>query len=162
EKRSSVIVWDLETLGRLCSVQVTATSHRVMFHPHSNLVASGWSDGVRAIDTGTGVVTAVFPHREVAVPQLSFRADGRQLAMGEDSEHAKLASWDLESRQRVVEFGEQAAIVTGLVFTPDGKRLATAMSPGSVELWDAVTGTMLRTHSGRYSGGVIALTMSAD
>ncbi len=51
--------------------------------------------------------------------------------------------------------------VTGVVFRPDGKQLATASADGTVRLWDAATGLELRTYQGDGQP-VAGVAMSPD
>src|SRR5262245_26720734 len=51
--------------------------------------------------------------------------------------------------------------VTSLAYSPDGLRIATGSADGTVKLWEATTGALIRTHEG-HTGLVYALAFSPD
>jgi hypothetical protein len=51
--------------------------------------------------------------------------------------------------------------VTSAVFSPDGKRIASASWDKTVKIWDAATGTLIRTLTG-HSSSVISAVFSPD
>src|SRR5262249_4193062 len=57
-----------------------------------------------------------------------------------------------ESHHRGVLSGHKGDVVAAL-FSPDGSRIATASTDGTVRVWDPVTGQSLATLVGRSGGG---------
>jgi WD40 repeat protein len=51
--------------------------------------------------------------------------------------------------------------VTSLAYSPDGRRIATGSADGTVKLWEAATGALIRTHPG-HTGLVYAAAFSPD
>ena len=70
--------------------------------------------------------------------RLVFRPDGRQLAVAGGG---SVSVWDLDSRKHT-EHRVHVGVVVGVVYSPDGKWLATASWDGTVKVWDAATGTL--------------------
>jgi WD40 repeat protein len=167
---SEVKVWDAATGKELFALpgqndRVTA----VVFSPDGHHLAIARQDGTcRLCDARTGKEERSFGKREDDWQltgefggSLAFSSDGKRLAGSINSGHAvkvwetatgkellSLALWKSEiTTERDAETGKEhqslmssQLTATGVVFSPDGERLATACDDGTVRVWDAATG----------------------
>ena len=91
---------------------------------------------------------------------LSWRRDGRRLAIGSEGE-AALSIWDTENVRRLVRLTGHATYLTAIAYSPDGLRIASGGADGIIKLWDAETGAELLALSA-HKGGVEALRFHPD
>ena len=103
---------------------------------------------------------AKIPHLEGSHsygPRLAFSPDGKRLAgsaslPGSGSDEIKV--WDSETGQELLSLKGHSASVWSVVYSPDGKRLASGSGSepygpgGEVKVWDAETGQELLTFQG--------------
>jgi WD40 repeat protein/serine/threonine protein kinase len=87
-----------------------------------------------------------------------WSADGRYL-LSRGQTVAQV--WDATAGQEWLDFRGHADRVTGLAWSPDGKRLASASQDRTVKVWDATTGEDVQTLHGAQSG-VTAVAWSPD
>src|SRR5262249_14028517 len=66
--------------------------------------------------------------------------------------------WDAQTGQETLVLKGHSAYVTGLAYSPDGKRLATTADDKTVKLWNAQTGDELLTLEGHGGHNSLALT----
>ncbi|HEX5270039.1 MAG TPA: hypothetical protein VFW33_06120, partial [Gemmataceae bacterium] len=69
--------------------------------------------------------------------------------------------WDAATGQVVQNLTGHSALVAGVCFSPDGRRLATASQDETVKLWDTATGQEALTLKG-HTGMVTSVCFSAD
>jgi len=69
--------------------------------------------------------------------------------------------WDATSRKPLLGLKGHKKGVMSAVFSPNGRRIATASNDGTVKVWDAATGACLRTLNG-HSDLVMSVCFSPD
>jgi RNA polymerase sigma factor (sigma-70 family) len=137
----------------------------VAFSPDGQTLASAGNDSlIKLTDPTTGTATAFF-RETVHVYALAFSPDGKFLASAgghqrpnfdgpirsfEDIpkdfdfiENGEVKVWDLTTKKARLFFRADVGRVTSVVFSPDGKTLATGGRDGTVRLWDTGTGQEL-------------------
>lgn len=94
------------------------------------------------------------------LPRIAFSPDGSRLATGDGFNDVVVV--DVESGDLALpRMRGHGGIVTCVAYSPDGKRLASAGADDTVRLWDARTGTHVRTYLG-HNGKINALAFSPD
>lgn len=159
----TVRVWELQS-GRCLHI---LRRHQdgvftVAAHPHSALIASGGEDGqINLWDAQHGQYFTTVQRRTGGLAAIAFTADGSHLAGGSQGGIVEL--WELNGkphRSFVGRLHNEGTVVSAIAFTGDG--LAASVSRGgSVKIWQALTGTVLRTIQG-YSSLVTTLSFSPD
>jgi eukaryotic-like serine/threonine-protein kinase len=137
---NTVSLWDFDTRELLHKWKVQSDhwkSGRLAFHPTSDLLACGCSDGtVRLMDARTrGEPIVLKGHRE-AVRDVAFSPDGRWLVTTGDNPDNSVRVWDVASRETVRILDKHTDGVLSAAFSRDGRTLATGDISGFVYLWD--------------------------
>ncbi|HEY1376239.1 MAG TPA: sigma-70 family RNA polymerase sigma factor, partial [Gemmataceae bacterium] len=128
------------------------------FTPDGRELASGGGTR-RAWDVTTGRQT-----HSVAGPfgtswEAAFAPDGRTFT-GRRKIGAPLGLWDLTTGRSVRELDDSTEFGT-VAYSPDGRLIARGGNSGTVRVWDAATGKVLRDLAG-HKGVVQGLAFSAD
>ena len=136
-------LWDVATGDGLRTLEGHQGSvSSVAFSPTGQLLASCSDDGsLRISDTRDWKEIACFQGYAGKLERMSFSRDGSHLAVGRWDEIATI--WDMKaltlSKTLQGQSGEMSA---GLVFSPDGSRLAVATPGGEylIRIWDVSSG----------------------
>ncbi|MEM9807924.1 MAG: NB-ARC domain-containing protein [Cyanobacteria bacterium P01_D01_bin.56] len=101
--------------------------------------------------TGADFRKTVFAQIAKRFMSAVFSPDGQHLATGVDEE---IRLWQVENRQQVMTYTGHSGWVNTLVFSPDGKMLASGSGQDqTVRLWTVATGQCWKTLRG-HTGGV--------
>jgi WD40 repeat protein len=91
---------------------------------------------------------------------LALSPDGKKFVAASSVRPIVLSLWDLESGKELRAFRGHSLVVTGLVFSTDGKRILSGSMDGTVRLWDVDTGKQLRIL--RHPSGVTNVAFFPD
>jgi WD40 repeat protein len=141
----------------------TGEVRAVAFSSADRVVSGGMDGTVRIWDLPQHVVdnTLRSPSTENGVYALAVSNDQRLVAAGTDS--GAVVVWELPlgtERPMPTQLRHRDGVTT-VVFGGDS-RLLSAGKDGTVKLWDAAAGTMLRSFENGHRGWVVALAASAD
>jgi len=121
------------------------SSHAVAFSPDGKMLAGGFTDGPLVLwDVETGALLRKIGVR--ASPQsMTFSPDSKFLVVGEGD---SITFWNVQTGAKFRTLSLITSRVNSVVFSPDGKTMATACGDGRIRLFNASTGTVFRTLSG--------------
>jgi RNA polymerase sigma factor (sigma-70 family) len=120
------------------------------------LISGGWEDGkIRLWEVATGKELRNFGAHRRGLHGMATAPGGRLLAStGDDC----IRLWEIASGRLVHDFGgKQKSFPIHIIFSPDGKLLASAHVDGNVLLWDVTSGRVVRqipTETGQQVGDI--------
>jgi RNA polymerase sigma factor (sigma-70 family) len=173
EFAATLVERDLRTGEKTKTLRLPATGtlHYLALMPDGRRLVESGAKGVNVWDLQTGANVAKLPRTTWA--EVLAIPDGKSILTNDGS----LQRWDLATGEAAYPDESRKGHldeVTALVFSADGRRLASASQDGSVGVWDTSTGRPihLRRHhyprrpyphdQGLTHGGVEALDMTAD
>src|SRR5262249_9096145 len=138
----------------------------LVFHPDGKSLAclhARKGGTVEILETETGKSIRLIPtHHPGEAQCLAFSPDGRYLATGGRGSRSGIGDeaikvWDAESRACVLTLSGHTNFVSGLTFSRDGQRLASAGWDRTVQVWDLTKGEkrkslVLRGHTHWVTG----------
>jgi WD40 repeat protein len=131
----------------------------------TQLALAGQLDGPIVLDAESGSEMRRYGDQCGIVVSVAFSPDGRYLASGSGDEFylsaGELKVWDALRGQCVLTRKEQTRGVPALVFSLDGKRLATGGGDGLIKIWDLDTGQETLRLEG-HTGPITSLAFSLD
>jgi WD40 repeat protein len=162
-------IWDIASGRELQSIHVNALQpacasgfdYRLVFAPVGNRLAVACRDASAALlnlDASASVVAQSFTAEAGQIYGIAFAPRDDVIALG--GAGLPLALWDARTGQIMQRLGQTNA-VQHAVFAPDGQRLVTGSSDGTVKIWDVVTGQeLLVLH--KHADTVTGLAFSRD
>jgi WD40 repeat protein len=151
-------VWDAQTGRELLSPKGHCRLvNSLAFSPDGKRLATLSRDNtVKVWDVQTGQALLTLEARSRTVGSVAFSPDGKRLASSNSSPNGsdtrspgEVKVWDAQTSQELHTLKGHTADVTSVVFSPDGKRLASAARGDTVKVWDVQTGQELLSFLGR-------------
>ena len=160
-------LWDISTrqVTRILEGH-TADVTTVTFAPDGRTIASaGWDWTLRLWDTFTGKLRKTIGEHTSAVNTVAFSPNGKTIASASRGlihlwrpKDGLLRLWYARTGEHIEHFIDHIDYVRTVVFSPDGKLIASGDFDSRLRLWDANTGNHIIT----LRGGGPAVAFSPD
>ena len=160
-------LWDIDT-KQIIGILEGHTWHvsALAFSPDGETIASaGWDRTLRLWDASTGKLRKTFGEHSGSVNTVAFSPDGETIASASrglihlwNTEGALLQLWYARTGEHVEHFVDHIDYVQTVVFSPDGKLIASGGYDSRLRLWEANTGNHIAT----LRGGGPAVAFSPD
>jgi WD40 repeat protein/tRNA A-37 threonylcarbamoyl transferase component Bud32 len=168
----SARMWDARTGQYLLKCKGhTGEVWGVTLSPDGAWVATASADKTaRLWDARTGQQLLKYDGHTDGVTGVAFSPDGARLATASgdrkgldwiESSDRTARLWDARTGQQLLEFKGHTGGVTGVVFSPDGARVATASADHTARVCDAQTGQLLLVCKG-HTEAVTSVAFSPD
>jgi WD40 repeat protein len=136
-------IWDIDSGNRESHIiELSGRVQALGIHPSGSLLACASGDGKMVIwDIAAAKRRVAFSGQEGGATCVVFSPDGKLLATAGAADFrrpAKVKLWDANSGLALAVLSEHHESVSGLAFSPDGRRLVVSSGWG-VELWDVET-----------------------
>lgn len=122
------------------------------FHPETNLLVAGFSNGI----FGLYEMPDFNPIHTLSISQneidfVTINNSGEWLAFGA-SKLGQLLVWEWQSESYILKQQGHFDSMNSLVYSPDGKRIITTADDGKIKVWDVDSGFCIVTFTEHTSG----------
>ncbi|KAI0416730.1 periodic tryptophan protein 2 [Xylaria grammica] len=122
------------------------------FHPDTNLLVTGFSNGI----FGLYEMPDFNPIHTLSISQneidfVTINSSGEWLAFGA-SKLGQLLVWEWQSESYILKQQGHFDSMNSLVYSPDGKRIITTADDGKIKVWDVDSGFCIVTFTEHTSG----------
>lgn len=167
-----VVIWELPGGKEVVRLQACKDGWdvRAAFSPDGTLLATVSRRGqVGVWDTATWKEVRRLPQSEMGVVSLAFLPDSKRLVLGHSGEMGRkvrgeksteqIQLWDVTTGTEVRRFaGSGRLFVTSVQVSPDGRWIAAGSWDSTIEMWDALTGTLRWRATAKSGGNRLAFT----
>ncbi|KAH9909867.1 WD40-repeat-containing domain protein [Xylariomycetidae sp. FL2044] len=122
------------------------------YHPDSNLLVAGFSNGIFGLyelPDFSQIHTLSISQNEIDF--VSINKSGEWLAFGA-SKLGQLLVWEWQSESYILKQQGHFDSMNSLVYSPDGKRIITVADDGKIKVWDVDSGFCIVTFTEHTSG----------
>lgn len=168
-------IWDARTGKLLLTLRMEGASiSGVAFSPDGKHVLAGVArigggGETHLFDATSGQAILHLPEHAGYVC-VAFSPDGRHIItgsgkavpVGQPNGSGELTFWDVRTGQMVRQFKGHSNPITGVAFSSDGSRIATASYDKAVKVWDASMGKVLLNLGGGPDDNFICVAISPD
>lgn len=133
-------------------MQNSATLRCAAFHPESNLLVAGFSNGLFGLyemPDFNMIHTLSISQNEIDF--VTINKSGEWLAFGA-SKLGQLLVWEWQSESYILKQQGHFDAMNALVYSPDGQRIVTAADDGKIKVWDIESGFCIVTFTEHTSG----------
>ncbi|KAJ9139470.1 Periodic tryptophan protein 2 [Pleurostoma richardsiae] len=140
------------TVNRHYYMQNNASLRCAAFHPDSNLLVAGFSNGVfclHEMPDFSMIHTLSISQNDIDF--VSINKSGEWLAFGA-SKLGQLLVWEWQSESYILKQQGHFDTMNSLVYSPDGQRIITTADDGKIKVWDIESGFCIVTFTEHTSG----------
>lgn len=130
--------------------------YEACYSPDKKQIATSHSErGIEIFDVDTKELIKKVGNKSAY--SIRYSPDGKYLAAGFGYPNNKIEIWDLQTEKIVLTLKGHFNIINGLSYSPNGEKLASASSDGTIRIWDTKNGDCLNILSGcqRYVEEVV-------
>ncbi len=144
----TVKVWDANT-GKLLQNFTIANDkiQSVDFNPNSKTVIGCTEDGVLyEWDIYSGKMLNTIINNDEMMSVCTFNPNGKTIAIGYSYHYknfCEIVLYNYETKKITAQFKAHKEKIHKLIFSPDGKQIASSSYDQTLKIWDAVTGKMI-------------------
>ncbi|KAI1864893.1 hypothetical protein JX265_004101 [Neoarthrinium moseri] len=133
-------------------MQNSATVRCASYHPESNLLVAGFSNGIFGLyemPDFNMIHTLSISQNEIDF--VTINQSGEWLAFGA-SKLGQLLVWEWQSESYILKQQGHFDSINSLVYSPDGQRIITTADDGKIKVWDVESGFCIVTFTEHTSG----------
>jgi WD40 repeat protein len=173
EKQLGPFTWTSNALtmnpGGVTAAELPAAIKNVMLNQNGKLLiisdyltTYGQSSHIRIIEMPDGKEVSDFtgPSNGSENLEIAFSPDSNQIALV-GSPDGKVQIYDVQDGNLILTLSGHTQVVNQVVFSPDGKMIATGSNDTTIRLWNAQTGKLIRILEG-HQGRVNRMAFSPD
>ena len=133
-------------------MQNNASARCAAFHPKSNLLVVGFSNGVFGLyEMPDFICIHTLSISQKDIDYVTINDSAEWLAFGA-SKLGQLLVWEWQSESYILKQQGHFDTINALAYSPDGRQIVTAADDGKVKVWDTESGFCVVTLSEHTSG----------